>query len=1157
MSNWKKVSKRLLVLLLTSAIISGMMEHSWVTVMASDVEGEIEKTDVLPEEAKASEEKENPAEEGDVETGVKDSQAPEAPETGEDPETEEPQAPEAGKDPETEEPQAPEAKDSLETEGDKTSEETGSPEEETKTPEAGDSQAPEVNHEPEENPEQIVCVCTVLCGETDPAEADCQVCQEDASKCSGKALEEDPEADKETEEQALDPAAAAVKELIQTLPSLEELKALDQEGQAEVYEQVQKAYESYEGLTEEQKAQLPGAQEQLRELLEYFTELITVAPAADVEGAWRALTDAMLAWEDKVDLSGFNLTVADMKAISPDVAQDNPDLFYVLELYYTYGADGIVRECTFTYNSDYTQNSVAEYQAAIDKVFAEVINQNGNMNDEQKATALHDYLVQHMVYDQNANNNLGIEKRNAYEALVNGIGVCQGYTLAYAALLKRAGIEVAYCKSKSMKHIWNYVKLDGNWYHADLTYDDSTAASQMGATGYVAHTNFLLSDEAMRNTPSPHEWEPNGITCSDTRYDTSWNKTSPLRESAIYTVDGNYYYLKREAIINQPSICRGASLIRRAADGTESVVGTFEIKNLGNGAGNWPMYDICLSRLSCSKGVLYFSVGNSIYSYRPSAYAAPAEIYQYEDTDKRIVVGMLVTGDEITLELFNPQNPQVGLEKVSAPLFTLNATETELKVGYTTAPVLTANPQATGFAWFKQNPDGSWVSVGTNTSSYTVESGLPEGSYRYKVEANLDGKAVSDEIIITVTAQEEQKNFAFPASAKTVTYGDPDFTLAAQGAVAGSTVRYSSSNTSVAAVDPVTGAVKILGAGSAVITATASETKDYLEAQSTYTLTVAPKALAWDISALEAKDRLDLIKNGAATLYGELKLAGILEKDKADVKFVCPADKLSGVYAAVAAGSQKVTLSWKNAQDIPGLQGSKSGNYTMPSGLPQLMGKISVVDTSLPSLPESTEGKDFKVQVENGISKVPDAFQNIEHLNTPGKIENHMRLKIKESSVKVPDANIVVYDVELLVNINGTGWQKATKDNFPSTGLTVTLPYPSGTGRDTHDFVVAHMFTADMNGFRAGDVEYPAVTKTENGITFKVNGLSPVSVGWKDVENNGYNGGGSSGGPTSSADRVGAAATGDTSPVMLYILLIAGAACGILIGLYVKRKRSR
>ncbi len=1155
MSNWKKVSKRLLVLLLTSAIISGMMEHSWVTVMASDVEGEIEKTDVLPEEAKASEEKENPAEEGDVETGVKGSQAPEAPETGEDPETEEPQAPEAGKDPETEEPQAPEAKDSLETEGDKTSEETGSPEEETKTPEAGDSQAPEVNHEPEENPEQIVCVCTVLCGETDPAEADCQVCQEDASKCSGKALEEDPEADKETEEQALDPAAAAVKELIQTLPSLEELKALDQEGQAEVYEQVQKAYESYEGLTEEQKAQLPGAQEQLRELLEYFTELITVAPATaeQIKAAEEAMTTAMLKWDKEVDLSSYNLTKADMETIWPDVAQDNPDLFYVLMIYYTTSSDGIVQSCQFTYNPQYDRNSVAEYEAAKSKAIAEVI--DNNMTDVEKALALHDYLVQHMVYDQNANNNQGIEKRNAYEALVNGIGVCQGYTLAYAALLEEVGINVDYCKSKNMNHIWNYVELEGNWYHVDLTYDDSAAASQTGETGYVSHTYFLLSDDAMSKIPAdkPHNWDSNNVRCNDQTYDNFWHKTDPLNGSSIYSVQGTSYYLVNRLAVGSTTVCAGATLMRKDSNGT-SEVGSFLIEN------NWTpyMFNMCFSRLSSSKGVLYFNVGNTVYAFDPSdGNAAPEKIYQYKDDQNRIVTGLVVTAGQMTLEI----SSQAGMieEKIEVPIFSLNASETEVKVGYTTAPVLTmSNSMATGATWSKQNADGSWSVInGAQGGSYTVETGLPIGSYGYRVTATLGGRTVSAEIIITVTGQEEQKNFAFPASAKTVTYGDPDFTLAAQGAVAGSTVRYSSSNTSVAAVDPVTGAVKILGAGSAVITATASETKDYLEAQSTYTLTVAPKALAWDISALEAKDRLDLIKNGAATLYGELKLAGILEKDKADVKFVCPADKLSGVYAAVAAGSQKVTLSWKNAQDIPGLQGSKSGNYTMPSGLPQLMGKISVVDTSLPSLPESTEGKDFKVQVENGISKVPDAFQNIEHLNTPGKIENHMRLKIKESSVKVPDANIVVYDVELLVNINGTGWQKATKDNFPSTGLTVTLPYPSGTGRDTHDFVVAHMFTADMNGFRAGDVEYPAVTKTENGITFKVNGLSPVSVGWKDVENNGYNGGGSSGGPTSSADRVGAAATGDTSPVMLYILLIAGAACGILIGLYVKRKRSR
>ena len=202
-----------------------------------------------------------------------------------------------------------------------------------------------------------------------------------------------------------------------------------------------------------------------------------------------------------------------MKRIWPDVAQDNPDLFYVLNYTYFTTPDGIVQKCQFTYNTQYNQNSVAEYNAAIDKAFAEVI--GNNMTVEQKATALHDYLVQHMVYDQNANNNLGIEKRNAYEALVNGIGVCQGYTLAYAALLNRAGIEVDYCKSRSMNHIWNYVKLDGKWYHADLTYDDATASSQTGETGHVKHTYFLLSDTAMRN--ASHDWEANDITCDDTK----------------------------------------------------------------------------------------------------------------------------------------------------------------------------------------------------------------------------------------------------------------------------------------------------------------------------------------------------------------------------------------------------------------------------------------------------------------------------------------------------------------------------------------------------------------------------------------------------------------------------------------------------------------
>ncbi len=267
---------------------------------------------------------------------------------------------------------------------------------------------------------------------------------------------------------------------------------------------------------------------------------------------------------------------------------------------------------------------------------------------------------------------------------------------------------------------------------------------------------------------------------------------------------------------------------------------------------------------------------------------------------------------------------------------------------------------------------------------------------------------------------------------------------------------------------------------------------------------------------------------------------------------------------------------------------------------------------------DPVDGNDFKIDVESSITQVPDSFQNKEHLKTPGKIEQGMKLKIREKDSGIAEKDIAVYDVELLVNINGAGWEKVTKDNFPSEGLTMTLPYPSGTGENTHDFMVTHMFTEDMNGFLAGDVEYPAADKTEKGITFKVNGLSPIALGWKAADNgssdgsgdgegdgsggsgngngngssgngsgNGSSGNGSGNGssgngsgssgngsgnsgngsgnsgngnasntPAVPSTQINSPVTGDTSPMMFYVLL-AAAAFSVILGLYIRKKTNR
>ncbi|MBR2994409.1 Ig-like domain-containing protein [Candidatus Saccharibacteria bacterium] len=79
---------------------------------------------------------------------------------------------------------------------------------------------------------------------------------------------------------------------------------------------------------------------------------------------------------------------------------------------------------------------------------------------------------------------------------------------------------------------------------------------------------------------------------------------------------------------------------------------------------------------------------------------------------------------------------------------------------------------------------------------------------------------------------------SFEQASVNKTYGDSDFTNAASTTGDG-TLSYSSSNTSVADVNSETGKVTINGAGTTVITASATATDYYRAASETYTLTVS------------------------------------------------------------------------------------------------------------------------------------------------------------------------------------------------------------------------------------------------------------------------------------------------------------------------------
>lgn len=105
-----------------------------------------------------------------------------------------------------------------------------------------------------------------------------------------------------------------------------------------------------------------------------------------------------------------------------------------------------------------------------------------------KALWLHDWLLDQLEYDKT------LKWSSAESALTRGLGTCQSYESAYAKLLTAAGIENSETRDTYDGHTWNAMKLDGQWYQTDCTWDDS---SDNWYSFDQRHLYFGLTDELM------------------------------------------------------------------------------------------------------------------------------------------------------------------------------------------------------------------------------------------------------------------------------------------------------------------------------------------------------------------------------------------------------------------------------------------------------------------------------------------------------------------------------------------------------------------------------------------------------------------------------------------------------------------------------------
>ena len=265
-----------------------------------------------------------------------------------------------------------------------------------------------------------------------------------------------------------------------------------------------------------------------------------------------------------VNVLKYALTSDEIKEVYATIRNSYPEFFYIANRYgyYCYAVDSttypdwdcdkLVEEL-FPYYTWYNEVRYEPDVEAINKAWDEVdyaIEQYKNIlrldeqNDIGKFLTIHDYMIGLCNYDDEAYESYSkngtvleeyVHSYDIYGILVNQKGVCSGYQLAYRYILEQSGfLDVTYVLQDN--HIWNAVKYGDNWYHVDLTYDDTTPY------GSSFHKSFLKSDVSFQSSHGEYE---TSVTCTDPAYDSYY--WDDITSNFYYVGDNTYLYSDSDA----------------------------------------------------------------------------------------------------------------------------------------------------------------------------------------------------------------------------------------------------------------------------------------------------------------------------------------------------------------------------------------------------------------------------------------------------------------------------------------------------------------------------------------------------------------------------------------------------------------------------------
>lgn len=225
------------------------------------------------------------------------------------------------------------------------------------------------------------------------------------------------------------------------------------------------------------------------------------------QNAWAAMKNGLTALAPSFPvprLEGRELTDIFFK-----LRLDCPEIFYGIGFHYRFYQDSANVEMIPEYLFD--KGKIKEHQKAMKARVDKLARPAVSMTEWEKERYIHDFICENVRYDK-------LKKPYSHEIigpLGHGVGVCEGIAKTVKILCDALGIwcivaisEANPEKSIKYRHAWNIVRIGGEYYHLDATFDNS-----LGRGGIIRYDYFNLDDSRVFRDHEPLLY--GGPSCTD------------------------------------------------------------------------------------------------------------------------------------------------------------------------------------------------------------------------------------------------------------------------------------------------------------------------------------------------------------------------------------------------------------------------------------------------------------------------------------------------------------------------------------------------------------------------------------------------------------------------------------------------------------------